>query len=80
MYESMLKKILTILDGIDKDESDPGGWWETSTGAEFGASKLAEIKALFEAPNENLPHWLQAQQEYKKRCPGIDPVTLTKVQ
>lgn len=35
-----------MLSGIDKDEcEDFHGWWETSTGAAFGAEKLAELKA-----------------------------------
>jgi len=35
-----------LLYGITLDEGDdPRGWWPTSTGAEFGARKLAEIKA-----------------------------------
>ena len=29
------KVINEVLDGIDKTETE-GGWWETSTGAEFG--------------------------------------------
>ncbi len=41
--------IAEILDGIDSDELvREEGWWETSEGAEFGAKKLAEIKALFD--------------------------------
>jgi len=44
------KTIDSILEGIDSDEcSSHKGWWETSTGATFGASKLAEIKAYFAA-------------------------------
>lgn len=36
-----------ILDGIDRDEGDyDKGWWETSTGAEFGARKKQEIKTF----------------------------------
>lgn len=35
-----------ILDGIDQDQMDADdGWWETTTGALFGADKLAELKA-----------------------------------
>lgn len=35
----------TILDGIDKCESESeNGWWETSTRAEFGASILKKIR------------------------------------
>ena len=43
-----------ILAGIDKEETDAtNGWWETSTGAEFGAQKLNEIRALFAIPEKN---------------------------
>ena len=42
------KALDRILVGIDKTETEhPDGWWETSAGAEFGAKKLAELKALF---------------------------------
>lgn len=34
-----------ILVGIDKEEN-VNGWWETSTGAEFGAKKLRELRAF----------------------------------
>lgn len=35
-----------ILDGIDDDEcSRNEGWWETSTGANFGAERLALLVA-----------------------------------
>jgi hypothetical protein len=48
----LLNKILKILEGIDKTETETtpecNGWWETSTGADFGAKKIEEIKALFE--------------------------------
>ena len=43
----MIEKIREILKGIDKDISqDNDGWWETSTGSEFGAKKLKEIESL----------------------------------
>ena len=43
----MIKKIRETLKGIDKDIcQDKDGWWETSTGAEFGAKKLKEIEDL----------------------------------
>ena len=43
------EKIIDILKGIDKTETElDGGWWETSTGAEFGSRKLKEILDLFE--------------------------------
>jgi len=52
----LLEKILKILDGIDKTEVEtcrPGyegaeGWWETSTGAEFGAERIKLIKDFVE--------------------------------
>jgi hypothetical protein len=35
----------SLLHGIDTVENeDPGGWWETSAGAEFGALKLSALK------------------------------------
>jgi hypothetical protein len=44
----LLIKIEEILKGIDKTEIDAEeGWWETSTGAEFGAERLRQIRALF---------------------------------
>ena len=56
-----------ILIGIDKCETDVDeGWWETSVGAEFGAGKLAEVKAAFaklEAENVAL------KQRLKKKPP-----------
>ena len=46
--ESLSANILAILNGINQTETESDdGWWETSTGAEFGENKLAEIKALF---------------------------------
>ena len=43
----MIEKIRQTLKGIDKDIcQDKDGWWETSTGAEFGAKKLKEIDEL----------------------------------
>ena len=45
--ETLIAKIEKILSGIDKTEIEDQekGWWGTSTGAAFGAEKLAEIKA-----------------------------------
>jgi hypothetical protein len=41
------RKIEQILQGIDRSETDlMGGWWETSTGANFGKEKLRQIKLL----------------------------------
>lgn len=40
--------IAQILVGIDAMQTESKeGWWETSTGADFGSTKLAAIKALF---------------------------------
>ena len=39
----MNDKLDKILDGIDRTEDDNNGWWETSTGAEFGKMKKQEI-------------------------------------
>tara|TARA_R110000772_G_scaffold258883_1_gene376271 strand:+ start:731 stop:889 length:159 start_codon:yes stop_codon:yes gene_type:complete len=36
-------RILALLDGITETETD-NGWWETSTGAEFGKSVVQKIK------------------------------------
>lgn len=39
-------RIISLLHGIDRIEADDdGGWWETSAGALFGASVLAEIQS-----------------------------------
>ena len=44
----MIDKLNEILKGIDKDQCDSSdGWWETSSGAEFGAKKLKEVQDLF---------------------------------
>ena len=50
-YEDITK----ILDGIDKDGYNDG-WWETSTGAEFGVTILAQIKELFDSTGRE--NWL----------------------
>lgn len=39
----VLEGICRILIGIDKEEMEEDGWWETGTGAKFGASKLNEL-------------------------------------
>ena len=45
----MINKLNEILKGIDKDECEStDGWWETSSGAEFGAKKLKEVQDLVE--------------------------------
>jgi len=42
---SLIEQIKELLKGIDETELN-GGWWETSTGAEFGAEKLKALIAL----------------------------------
>ena len=38
-------RILALLDGITETETESSnGWWETSKGAEFGASVVKKIK------------------------------------
>lgn len=41
---SLIERVVSTLDGIDKTEIEAAsGWWETSTGADFGARKLAAV-------------------------------------
>jgi hypothetical protein len=43
--EALLEKLRAILNGIDHTETDhPEGWWETSTGADFGRERLKLIE------------------------------------
>ncbi len=46
----MLAEIESILEGIDKIDSEANGWWETSVGADFGKERLELIRALFARP------------------------------
>lgn len=67
-------KIKEILDGIDRDQADDG-WWETSTGVEFGSQKLEEVLEYIEkleeqveqlkvAADPSLPADLETRAEY----------------
>lgn len=48
--DEVKRRIMSLLKGIDQRESDhDGGWWETSTGAEFGAGVKARIEAELDA-------------------------------
>lgn len=47
--QQILDKIRAILSGIDRTETE-GGWWETSTGAAFGADVLQQIETLLNEP------------------------------
>lgn len=45
--QTLLPKVESILDGIDRQETDrPEGWWETSGGADFGFDKLEKIREI----------------------------------
>ncbi len=57
----IIDEIKEILKGIDEQETDTeDGWWETSTGAEFGARKLKELiiyleyKTFKDRPDESI--------------------------
>lgn len=57
-----------LLIGIDKTEYvSSAGWWETSTGAKYGARILAKIKELFDNDNKTEcreKHWQQLAGEF----------------
>ena len=44
MKHCLFEDIKNILDGIDRTDDEEDGWWETSTGAEFGKEKLGLIE------------------------------------
>jgi len=45
--DTLIAAVRKELTGIDDTEvSSDSGWWETSTGAEFGAERLAAVVAL----------------------------------
>ena len=47
--DKLIKEVKEILKGIDETQTDSEeGWWETSTGAEFGYSKLEDIIVAIE--------------------------------
>ena len=49
MTNKPMLSVEKILIGIDKDETvHPDGWWPNSVGAEFGAKKLQELRALLD--------------------------------
>ena len=53
MRTELIEKVKNILKGIDLDEvSDTNGWWETSSGAEFGTKKLNEVIKAIQALSE----------------------------
>lgn len=45
--DALIDEVRALLTGIDADDcASQAGWWETSTGAEFGAAKLAALESL----------------------------------
>ena len=63
--DRLIEKIRDILKGIDKDVcQDKDGWWETSTGAEFGVKKLKEIEYLVK--NCSIPEEVAEYEAIKK--------------
>jgi len=43
-----MNRLKQILKGIDEQQIHSNdGWWETSTGADFGAKKINEIEQFF---------------------------------
>jgi len=63
MTQSFEERLMLILEGIDKDQcEDKKGWWETSTGSDFGKRKLQKIKAFIRTEIS------RAKKEEWKRC------------
>jgi hypothetical protein len=60
--EAERTRIVGLLSGIDKTEADDDkGWWETPTGAKFGAGILAKIKDHDQsggAPERIITNWM----------------------
>lgn len=64
MNSPKIEMVEYILRGIDAIESaDPEGWWETSTGANFGARKLEELRALFSRSPAPVPAKAMSDQQ-----------------
>lgn len=63
MTPEEIKEFEEILKGIDKDEldGDKEGWWETSTGVEFGTKKLKECLQFLSQVAQN--HYQQGLKE-----------------
>ena len=55
---SMIEKIKDILKGIDQTEFESSdGWWETSTGAKFGAEALKQVVEALAQPEQEPVAW-----------------------
>jgi hypothetical protein len=53
IFDELRNEIVSALNGIDKEDCSVDGWWETSTGAEFGTERLnAVLKAIDKAEEE----------------------------
>lgn len=66
---TLREEIDHILRGIDKTETDhPEGWWETSTGAIFGAKKKEEIVSLLTSHNTELIRKIERMRNHKHLC------------
>lgn len=51
--DKIIEKVNKILIGIDETEiNSDDGWWEVSTGAEFGKEKLNQLLNLLKNINE----------------------------
>jgi hypothetical protein len=71
MRTELIEKVKNILKGIDLDEvSDTNGWWETSSGAEFGAKKLNEVIKAIQALSE--PKGVSAEEVLKNAVKKAD--------
>ena len=52
---NLIENIKELLKGIDQTENESDdGWWETSTGAEFGRDKLNMLIELVEKKCNNV--------------------------
>lgn len=70
-----------ILDGLDKDECEyKHGWWETSTGAEFGAKKKEEIKSFISKTHTELLTTLKEGVKLMRRESILDNNNLSIVE
>ena len=49
--DELIEKIRALLKGINETENESDdGWWETSTGADFGHQKLVALIDLVDPP------------------------------
>jgi hypothetical protein len=49
---NLIEDIKELLKGIDETENESDdGWWETSTGADFGEDKLNKLIELIKRSN-----------------------------